>query len=97
MGEAYRATDTNPGRQVAIEVLPAALALDEERLARFGREAHTLADRLATGPLSSDDALPIARQITEATCWKARSRSCTPGRTRRRRCGRIPGGSDCRR
>jgi Tol biopolymer transport system component len=43
MGEVYRATDINLKRQVAIKVLPAALADDAERLARFQREAEVLA------------------------------------------------------
>ena len=43
MGEVYRATDTNLGREVAIKVLPDAFAQDAERLARFEREAKTLA------------------------------------------------------
>src|SRR5258706_7049882 len=43
MGEVYRATDTTLGRQVAIKVLPEAFAQDAERLARFEREAKTLA------------------------------------------------------
>ena len=43
MGEVYRATDTKLKRQVAIKVLPEALAGDPERLARFQREAEVLA------------------------------------------------------
>src|SRR5262245_9934819 len=43
MGEVYRATDINLGRQVAIKVLPEAFAQDPERVARFEREAKTLA------------------------------------------------------
>jgi serine/threonine-protein kinase len=99
MGEVYRALDTDLKRQVAIKVLPASLAGDTERLARFQREAEvlaalnhpniahihglekadgiialvmelvegpTLADRIAQGPIPLDEALPIARQITEA-------------------------------
>src|SRR5258706_6107739 len=43
MGEVYRAKDTKLERDVAIKVLPAALAQDPERLARFEREAKVLA------------------------------------------------------
>ena len=102
MGEVYRAKDTKLNRDVALKVLPAALTLDPDRLARFTREAHvlaslnhpnigaiygfeeststgsrpalvlelvegpTLADRIAQGRLSSDEAFPIAKQIADA-------------------------------
>ncbi len=99
MGVVYLATDTRLDRQVAIKSLPADLAADPDRLARFQREAkvlaslnhpnvggiygleqadghqylvleyiegETLADRLAAGPLSVDDALIFAKQIAEA-------------------------------
>ena len=43
MGEVYRARDTKLGPEVAIKVLPEAFAQNEERLARFEREARVLA------------------------------------------------------
>ena len=99
MGQVYRAIDTTLGRQVAIKILPEAFASDPERVARFEREAKTLAalnhphiaaiyaversagvhalvmelvegddlsERIARGPIPIEDALPIARQVTEA-------------------------------
>ena len=42
MGEVYKARDTKLDRDVAIKVLPSALARDPERLARFEREAKVL-------------------------------------------------------
>lgn len=94
MGEVYRARDTKLGREVAIKVLLESLASDPERLARFEREAQTIAalnhaniaivhgfehdeqldlhflimefidgntlgNRLASTPMSSEDAIPI--------------------------------------
>ena len=99
MGEVYRARDTRLDRDVAIKVLPESLASDPDRIARFQREAKTLAalnhpniaaiygleeadgskalvmelvegptlaDRIAQGAIPVDEALPIAKQITEA-------------------------------
>jgi serine/threonine protein kinase/tetratricopeptide (TPR) repeat protein len=43
MGEVYRATDTKLGRDVAIKVLPSAMAAHPERLERFRREARAVA------------------------------------------------------
>ena len=43
MGEVYRARDTKLNRDVAIKILPEAFASDPDRLARFTREAQTLA------------------------------------------------------
>jgi serine/threonine protein kinase len=100
MGEVYRARDTKLNRDVAIKVLPELFAADPDRLARFEREAQTLAalnhpniaqihgvlpaeagshglvmefvdgedlaQRIARGPIPLEEAIPIARQITDA-------------------------------
>lgn len=43
MGQVYRARDSRLGRDVAIKILPEQFAADAERIARFEREAKTLA------------------------------------------------------
>jgi serine/threonine protein kinase len=43
MGRVFQARDTKLGRQVAVKVLPEAVADDADRVARFSREAMLLA------------------------------------------------------
>src|SRR5438445_9709562 len=43
MGQVYRARDMKLNRDVALKILPDAFASDPDRLARFTREAQTLA------------------------------------------------------
>ena len=43
MGEVYRARDTKLSRDVAIKILPETFSREEERVARFKREAQALA------------------------------------------------------
>jgi Tol biopolymer transport system component len=53
MGEVYRARDTRLDRDVAVKVLPASFAMDEERLRRFAREAR------AAGALNHPNILAV--------------------------------------
>ena len=53
MGEVYRARDARLGRDVALKILPAALAAHADRLARFEQEAR------ATGALNHPNILAI--------------------------------------
>jgi serine/threonine protein kinase len=43
MGQVYRARDTKLGREVAIKVLPPAMAQDPDRRLRFDQEARAVA------------------------------------------------------
>jgi len=53
MGEVYRARDDRIGREVAVKVLPAAVAQDEDRLRRFEQEAQ------AAGRLNHPNVLTV--------------------------------------
>src|SRR5271168_4488972 len=76
MGEVYRARDTKLDRDVAIKVLPAALAQDPERLARFEREAKVLASlnhpNIATihGVEESDGVGALVMELVPGECLK---------------------------
>jgi eukaryotic-like serine/threonine-protein kinase len=54
MGEVYRAGDLRLKREVALKILPEAVATDPDRLARFQREAEVLAS-LFNRRLAIDD------------------------------------------
>lgn len=53
MGEVYRARDSRLGREVAVKVLPASFAAEDERLRRFEQEAR------ATGALNHPNILAV--------------------------------------
>jgi len=71
MGVVYRATDTTLDRDVAIKVLPESMASDAERIARFDREAKTLASlnhpNIAQiyGLERSDDTTALVMELVE--------------------------------
>ncbi|HKI85355.1 MAG TPA: serine/threonine-protein kinase, partial [Thermoanaerobaculia bacterium] len=72
MGEVYRANDERLHRDVAIKILPSAFAADPERLARFEREAHSLAafNHPSIAAIYEVDAAPLeeAAGAPLATC-----------------------------
>src|ERR1700678_4283504 len=77
MGEVYRARDTRLGRDVAIKVLPEALAHDADRLRRFEQEARTVAalnhpNILAIHDIGEDGGSPfIVSELLEGTSLRA--------------------------
>ena len=78
MGEVYRARDTRLGRDVALKILPEAVATDPERLARFRREAQLLAalnhPRIAAiyGIEESDGQVALALELVSGDDLSAR-------------------------
>ena len=83
MGEVYRAKDGKLGRDVAIKVLPEEFVGNEERLARFKREAKVLAS------LNHQTLLPS----TVSSSRGGRFRHAGGGPARRAGVGRLANGA----
>ena len=83
MGEVYQARDSKLGREVAIKVLAEALRRDEERLARFEREARVLASLNHPG-IATLYGLERSRDITYLVM------ELVPGETLQERLARAP-------
>ena len=83
MGEVYRARDSKLNRDIALKVLPQALAPDADRLARFRREAQILASlnhsNIAAiyGLEESDDVQALALELVEGPTLADRIASST--------------------
>ena len=88
MGDVYRARDTKLNRDVAIKVLPDLFASDADRLARFTREAQTLAslnhpniaqiyglETGQAGPTFAPDAASAHKQAGQVKTSRSRRRS----------------------
>jgi serine/threonine protein kinase len=73
MGEVYRARDTQLDRDVAIKVLPAALAQDPERLARFESEAKVPASAPRLTTFTSPASTVVAK--FKSNSWPAEDHS----------------------
>ena len=94
MGEVYRAKDTRLDREVAIKVIPAHFADDEERLHRFEREAKALASlnhphvAQIHGVDQVDDTYflvlelvpgeTLEERIARGRDWRSTATACTP-------------------
>jgi Tol biopolymer transport system component len=78
MGEVFRGRDTRLNRDVAIKVLPATFAQDQERVARFRREAQLLASLnhpnigAIHGLEEADGVLALALELVEGEDLAAR-------------------------
>ncbi len=85
MGEVYRAHDTKLGRDVALKLLPREFSDDPERVARFRREARTLASLqhpniAAIHGLDEDDGrLFLTMELVEGEDLAARLARGAPG------------------
>ena len=95
MGQVYRARDTTLDREVAIKRLPDAVASDPERLARFEREAKTLA-ALNHPNVAQIYAVESGTIVMELIPWGTLARSVAAAagaRLRRADCVRVERGA----
>ena len=97
MGQVYRATDTQLGRDVALKILPDAFAADPDRLARFQREAQVLGSLNHPNIAAiycigkSDDTQALVLELVEGPTLADRiARGPIPLASMRRRCCESP-------
>ncbi len=100
MGEVYRARDTRLGRDVALKVLPEAVARDPDRVLRFEREARALAALSHPGLLAIHDlgregdlAFAVTELLEGETLRQRSPASGSPGARPSRSPPRSPTGS----
>ena len=79
MGQVYRAHDHKLGRDVALKILPQAFASDADRLARFEREARTLASLNHPNIAQVYDAGRLRQQTASASQGRLEQASANPG------------------
>jgi len=93
MGEVYRARDTRLGREVALKVLPPAMALDPARRARFEQEARAAAALSHPNIVGLHDVGEAETSSTSSANWcrvRRWKRSSSAGQCRRRSCSLLP-------
>jgi serine/threonine protein kinase len=77
MGRVFRARDTKLDRDVAIKILPEAFAHDADRLARFTREAKTLASLNHPHIAADHPSRSEAGKHQGADRWNSSSNRCS--------------------
>jgi Tol biopolymer transport system component len=88
MGAVYRAEDTKLGREVAIKLLPEAVAADPDRLARLEREARMLA-ALNHPAIAAIHSFESAELVADGTLSTDLGREGAAGRAPRRSAGTV--------
>jgi serine/threonine protein kinase len=82
MGEVYRARDSKLGRDVALKVLPEAFAGDAERMARFQREAKSLASLIPAAQKEQGCRAKAALRLRSERAGATKAKTAGPAKGR---------------